>query len=99
MYFCITKFTFKLQKMDTNKLLSKLKRFFTLRLLTGLVLGGVAGFMYYYFVGCNSGSCAITSSPVNSTLYGMLFGGVLLYKEEKKVDKAENTDNNTAQQV
>jgi len=27
----------------------------------GIALGSLAGFSYYYFVGCTSGSCAITS--------------------------------------
>ena len=42
--------------------------------------GAVAGFLYYKFVGCASGTCMITSSPVNSTLYGAflfwLIGGM-----------------------
>ncbi len=40
----------------------------------GITLGGLAGFSYYYFVGCVSGSCAITSSPYMSTIYGGLMG-------------------------
>ncbi|MEI6677054.1 MAG: hypothetical protein WCL21_00520 [Mariniphaga sp.] len=40
----------------------------------GVTLGGLAGFSYYYFVGCSSGSCAITSSPYMSTLWGGLMG-------------------------
>ena len=40
----------------------------------GVTLGGLAGFLYYYFVGCSSGSCAITSSPYMSTIYGGLMG-------------------------
>lgn len=49
-------------------------------------LGAAAGYSYYYFVGCNSGSCAITSSPVNSTIYGAVMGGLLLnmFKKEPK---------------
>lgn len=36
------------------------------------ILGGVlAGFAYYYFVGCTTDSCAITSNPVNSMIYGI----------------------------
>lgn len=44
-------------------------------------LGGAAvGYLYYRFVGCSSGACAITSSPILSTLYmgliGLLLSGV-----------------------
>ena len=42
--------------------------------LVGVVFGAIAGFLYYYFVGCADGTCAITSSPINSTLYGALMG-------------------------
>ena len=45
--------------------------------LIGIMLGAVAGFLYWKFVGCSSGSCAITSKPVNSTIYGALMGGLL----------------------
>jgi len=38
----------------------------------GVILGAIAGYFYYHFVGCNSGTCAITSNPINSTLYGAL---------------------------
>ena len=44
----------------------------------GLVIGATGGYLYWYFVGCMSGSCAITSSPLNSTLYGGLMGGLLI---------------------
>lgn len=44
----------------------------------GLVIGAVSGYLYWYFVGCASGSCAITSSPVNSTLYGSVLGVLLV---------------------
>jgi len=45
--------------------------------LIGVLLGCIGGYLYYYFVGCADGTCAITSSPVNSTLYGGLMGGLL----------------------
>lgn len=44
----------------------------------GIALGAVAGFLYWYYIGCTSGTCAITSSPINSTLYGGFMGGLLL---------------------
>ena len=59
---------------------SKIKKILTLRLLIGLVIGGVLGFAYYYFIGCNSGGCAITSNPYRMTAYGMLFGALLITK-------------------
>jgi len=52
----------------------------------GIIVGAISGYLYYLFVGCASGSCAITSKPVNSTLYGSLLGGLLFnmsVKEEK----------------
>ena len=39
----------------------------------GLVIGAVGGFLYWKYVGCTSGTCPITSSPVNSTLWGCAF--------------------------
>lgn len=44
------------------------------RNLIGIALGAIAGWMYWYFVGCSSGTCAITSKPINSSLYGALMG-------------------------
>jgi hypothetical protein len=59
--------------------------------IIGVFLGAIGGYLYYHFVGCNSGTCAITSKPVNSTLYGALMGGVLLsiFKKEKKIQSNE----------
>lgn len=53
--------------------------------LIGMVIGALGGYAYYYFIGCSSGSCSITSSPLNSTLYGSLMGALLLsmFKKEK----------------
>ena len=43
----------------------------------GVIVGLVAGYLYYQEIGCISGTCAITSKPLNSTLYGGLMGGLL----------------------
>jgi len=63
---------------------SVFKKLLIKRFILGIVLGGIAGFAYYYFVGCTSGSCPITSKPFNTILYGMLVGAVLFYKERKE---------------
>lgn len=53
----------------------------------GVFLGAMAGYAYYHYVGCASGSCSITSSPVNSTLYGSLMGGLLFSMWKKETPK------------
>jgi len=40
-------------------------------------IGLVAGFLYWKFVGCESGTCAIKSNPYLMTLYGGLMGGLI----------------------
>jgi hypothetical protein len=53
----------------------------------GVLVGAISGYLYYHFVGCASGTCSITSKPLNSTLYGSLMGGLLFnlfVKSEKK---------------
>lgn len=40
----------------------------------GILIGGAAGFLFYYFVGCRTGSCAITSNPYNSVIAGSILG-------------------------
>jgi hypothetical protein len=40
----------------------------------GIVLGALGGFLYYYFIGCQSGTCPITSSSWGSILLGSLLG-------------------------
>jgi hypothetical protein len=54
--------------------------------IIGVIAGAIGGYLYYYFVGCASGTCVITSRPVNSSLYGALMGGLLfsIFKNEKK---------------
>ena len=47
-----------------------------IKLFLPVALGALGGFLYYNFIGCN-GSCAITGSLVNSTLYGSLMGLIL----------------------
>ena len=55
--------------------------------ILGILLGAIFGYLYYHFVGCASGTCTITSQPLNSTLYGAMMGGLLLNIFEKKPKK------------
>ena len=54
------------------------------RMGIGIVLGGLVGFAYYYFIGCKSGTCAITSNPIVSTMYGVLLGVLWTFPSKKK---------------
>ena len=44
------------------------------RTFLGVLIGSTLGFLYYYFIGCSSGTCAITSSPYGSIIMGGIFG-------------------------
>ncbi len=64
--------------------------------LIGLLVGGVGGYLYYHFIGCTTGSCPITSKPMNSTLYGAMMGWLLLtsFQKEKPKSNITNTESN-----
>jgi len=47
------------------------------KVIIGVIGGGVAGYLLYRFVGCKTGACIITSKPWSSILYGMLLGLLL----------------------
>ncbi|MGL5262456.1 MAG: DUF6132 family protein [Bacteroides sp.] len=51
----------------------------------GAGVGAVAGFLYWKFIGCTTGTCPITASPINSVIYGaVLFSLVFsLFKKNK----------------
>lgn len=51
----------------------------------GLILGAISGYIYYLFIGCsNNNTCAITSSPTISTLYGALMIALLFNMFDNK---------------
>lgn len=54
------------------------------KLILFAVIGALAGFSYYYFIGCNSGSCPISGNPYISTVYGLSAGLLLGWDTQKK---------------
>ncbi len=54
--------------------------------IAGLIIGAIAGWCYWYFKGCSSGTCFITSKPLNSSIYGAVMGGLLfsIFKKENR---------------
>jgi CDP-diglyceride synthetase len=59
--------------------------------LIGALVGALAGYIYYAKVGCVTGTCAITSSPINSTIYFALMG-VLAFSAFKKEPKVKDSE-------
>jgi hypothetical protein len=55
----------------------------------GAVLGALAGFLYWKYIGCLNGSCAISSHPLNSTVYFAFMGMVLMGGFKKQRSKAD----------
>jgi len=64
-----------------------------IKMLSGLVMGAILGFLYYYYIGCASGTCAITSNPYKSTVYGAIMGLVLVWPAKEKESKTDDGDN------
>lgn len=58
--------------------------------ILGVVVGGILGYGYYYFIGCETGTCAISSKPVNSSVYGMVMGYLAFSIFEKPQKKVKN---------
>ncbi len=55
-------------------------------LIISTIIGGLLGFAYYYFIGCERG-CPITSNWDVSTIYGMVLGFLLGFPSKKKQAK------------
>lgn len=64
------------------------------KVILGSLLGALGGFAYYYFIGCQYGSCPITSNPYVSILWGMIIGIVIFFptKKNKGNDKQEHNN-------
>jgi len=43
----------------------------------GAAVGAIGGYLYWRYVGCSSGTCMISSKPLNSTLYFAVLGALL----------------------
>jgi hypothetical protein len=61
-------------------------------IIAGGAIGALGGYLYWHFIGCNSGTCPITSNPLNSTLYGIVLGGLIfsMFRKEKKKTSEDN---------
>lgn len=62
----------------------------------GALVGAIGGYWYYASIGCSTGTCPITSRPVNSTLYCSLMGALLLgmFNSSDKKDNRQPGESN-----
>ena len=60
------------------------------RVLIGLSIGFVGGYLYGIYFRCDGNSCPITSKPINSALYFGILGIFLTYKENKNEQNSNN---------
>ena len=51
--------------------------------IIGALIGAVGGYFYWVKIGCLSGACPLTSSPLLSILWGTVIG-ILLFSMFKK---------------
>ncbi|MCD2422117.1 DUF6132 family protein [Niabella pedocola] len=65
-----------------------------LLVLAGMVAGAIAGYCYWKFIGCSSGSCVISSKPLNSAIYGAVMGGLLFSIFKKKEESSHDIQGN-----
>ena len=70
-----------------RKIISMLNK--NLLYLIGGLIGGLGGYLYWFYVGCTSGACPITSSPTMSVLWGAILGALLLSMFPVKKKKPE----------
>jgi hypothetical protein len=56
----------------------------------GAAAGAIAGYLYWKYIGCLTGTCAITSKPINSTVYFAVMGALLFGFFKKRKANAEN---------
>lgn len=69
------------------------RKYINIKSVSAILGGAVLGFGYYYFVGCRTGTCPISSSPYISTLYGAVVGMVLSLPSKKKREDNDTINN------
>jgi hypothetical protein len=53
----------------------------TYRIIFGLAIGALAGWLYWEFIGCNGGSCPLTNNLNKTVLLFSVMGGFMARKK------------------
>jgi cobalamin synthase len=78
------------QNTDMQSAPEKKKKKFNFLPVIGAVVGAIGGYIYYIQVGCSSGSCAITSNPYMTMLWGAAMGYLVLDLFSRKPRKKKS---------
>ena len=68
---------------DFKNQTTKKKLFILGKIILPVFIGAIAGFAYYYYIGCKSGTCPITGNPYISTAYGAGIGALMVNWKHK----------------
>jgi hypothetical protein len=68
--------------MEINKV--KIDKSFFVKRFLPVIAGSILGYAYFYFVGCRTGTCPISSNPFVSTIYGAVLGAIVSFPSNKK---------------
>lgn len=68
---------------------SKIFRIIPLTAMIGIVVGAIGGYIYYWQVGCASGTCPLTSNPYLTMLWGAVMGYLVgdMFTKKKPTEK------------
>ncbi len=66
---------------------------FIIKRILPVIAGAMLGYGYYYFIGCTSGTCPITSNPFISTAYGAFLGLIFAFPNKKKNKEVSDAGN------
>jgi len=69
---------------EGNKVQILFKRVFNKqisKIMLGAVSGAIIGWLYWEFIGCNGGSCPLTSNPYKTVLIFTMMGAWVTYRK------------------
>jgi hypothetical protein len=50
------------------------------RIVLGILLGAALGFAYQKLIGCRTGTCPLTATPLRAMIYGAVVGLLSTYR-------------------
>lgn len=69
--------------------------------IVGVLVGGLIGYFYYHYVGCETGTCPITSNPYKMIVIGALLGFLFfdLFSSKNEPENVINISNDKNKEI